>query len=611
MSQDNSASQDRQARRDQIAQWAFDTRSVLGRFHLWLEDVERRRVKGPERDDPDATNEAAFVGGGLERAFVIATAVTALGTRLFGRFGEGADLDKAAINRVKKDADAISAYALSEGIWHLTRNLPENHAVMVCLGEGLMPKAGETPEMGSNPLLGFGRVYARPEVAKFLDRRVHRLINDASYVWEDFWREVEQKGVTVWGAAIDTLECTSRFAKGEPAGPLTIFHLFDQPLEVSSPYEGYVGLLILPKSVGERARLDSRFISYRTPRKKILEEILATYPDVEAERVHVWTLGGPSREDRLGDLWQEWRDAGAHVVESGWRLPSAGGREVFIDSGTYAPTYRVGPFEDAAGRRHVFLIDGYGGSAEAIQAASLDPILGNETSMELFSARYRAPHHREGGVLRLDPEADDFADRLAEHLGTGPTDTDVDVYRESIRSARAAGMPIEKRFVQIGDFFPRKAWRLLSLSGFMLDDPYSGASGVETIDEAEGIYRVTVRTGTRERIDEILVTLRLQETMDESRLVFSPLLDRFYATGEYKDRPVKISDSGRIRNELQTLCLEALEFLENETIRVRFDRIEDAVMSPEKRRLIREVLTWYKKRHPIWFEWLEIAEGES
>ncbi len=29
-------------------------------------------------------------------------------------------------------------------------------------GEGLMPKAGESPEMGSNPVLGLGRVYALP-----------------------------------------------------------------------------------------------------------------------------------------------------------------------------------------------------------------------------------------------------------------------------------------------------------------------------------------------------------------------------------------------------------------------------------------------------------------
>ena len=63
---------------------------------------------------------------------------------------------------MKKDADAISAYAMSEGLWYASRHLPENHAIMVCLGEGLMPKAGETPEMGSNPQLGFGRVYARP-----------------------------------------------------------------------------------------------------------------------------------------------------------------------------------------------------------------------------------------------------------------------------------------------------------------------------------------------------------------------------------------------------------------------------------------------------------------
>jgi hypothetical protein len=26
-------------RRNRIAQWAFDTRAILGRFHLWLEDV--------------------------------------------------------------------------------------------------------------------------------------------------------------------------------------------------------------------------------------------------------------------------------------------------------------------------------------------------------------------------------------------------------------------------------------------------------------------------------------------------------------------------------------------------------------------------------------------
>ena len=96
-----------------------------------------------------------------------------------------------------------------------------------------MPKAGETPEMGSNPLLGFGRVYARPQVARFLDRRVHRLVNDPGYEWPDFWLDLQTAGITVWGAAVDTLENTSRFAKGSATGPMTVLHLFNQPLKVA------------------------------------------------------------------------------------------------------------------------------------------------------------------------------------------------------------------------------------------------------------------------------------------------------------------------------------------------------------------------------------------
>ncbi len=589
---------DEQRRRDLVAQWAFDARPVLGRFHLWLEDVEAKRVLGLGDELLES-----FVGGGLERALVAATAVTALGTQLFGRYGEAKGLSKAGVNRVKKDADAISAYAMSEGLWYLTRNLPENHAVMVCLGEGLMPKAGETPEMGSNPLLGFGRVYARPQVARFLDRRIQRLLNEDGYGWEEFWADIGGKGLTVWGAAVDTLECTSRFAKGAPTGPMTVLNLFDQPLHVSSPYEGYVGTLVLPKEVAEQAELDSLYLSFATPRRKVLEALRGVYDDIPPERIHVWTLRGSSRRTRLSDLWEEWSGLGVHLVEDGWKVP--GGLEAFTDSGTYAPAFRVGTFVGDDGERHLFLVDGYAATAEAIQAASLDPILGTRTSMALFSSSFKAPHHRETGVMQLDPEAESFAADLASHLGRQLVGADAEAYRESIRAARAAGMPLGQTFVGIDDFIPKKNWRLLSLSGFMLPDPYTAAPGIEEV--GEGTYRVTVRAASRQRIDEVTLTLRLMETMEESRLVFSPLLDRFYATGEYRDRPVKISDSGRIRNELQTLCLEALEFLDDERIRVHFDRIDDAVLSPDKRVLIREVLDWYKVHHPAWFRWLEVA----
>lgn len=433
-------------RRNRTAQWVYDTRAILGRFHLWLEDVEVEFANTTESRD------LSFVGGSLERAFVVAAAVTALGTRLFGRWGEGADLDKAGINRVKKDADAVSAYALSEALWYLTRSLPENHAVMISLGEGLMPKAGETPEMGSNPLLGFGRVYARPQVARFLDRRVHRLVNDPTYEWPEFWSDLQTAGITIWGAAVDTLENTSRFAKGSPTGPMTVLHLFDQPLKVARPYEGYMGNLILPQRVMDVAASHSVLIDYRTPRHKVMEAIREAYPGIEPERVHVWTLGGKSRDHRLNALWAEWRELGAHLVEDGWAMPGTG-IPVFTESGTYAPVFRVGSWEDEDGESHLLICDGYAASAEAMQAASLDPILDLYSAMTLFSSSFKAPADRERLVVALDPDAEDFPAQLAATLGTELAPDLVDDYRISLRSAREALMPVHKATLTADDFF--------------------------------------------------------------------------------------------------------------------------------------------------------------
>jgi len=155
-------------RKDRIAQWAFDTRPILGRFHLWLEDVELQGESGG--NDRDVNKSISFVDERTEKLFIMTAAVTALGTKLFGRYGEGKNAEKKELNHVKKDADAISAYAMSESLWYLSRSLPENHAIMVFLSERLMPKRGETPEMGSNPMLGFGRIYARPQVAQLFQR---------------------------------------------------------------------------------------------------------------------------------------------------------------------------------------------------------------------------------------------------------------------------------------------------------------------------------------------------------------------------------------------------------------------------------------------------------
>jgi hypothetical protein len=584
-------------RRNRIAQWAFDTRAILGRFHLWLKNVEL------QQDGNSTTEGISFVGGSLERAFIMATAVTALGTRLFGRWGEAAGLDKMGINRVKKDADAVSAYALSEALWYLTRSLPENHAVMISLGEGLMPKAGETPEMGSNPLLGFGRVYARPQVARYLDHRVHRLVNEPGYEWPEFWLDLQTAGITVWGAAVDTLENTSRFAKGSPTGPMTVLHLFNQPLKVARPYEGYMGNLVLPREVVERAADRSILIDFRTPRAKVMEAIRETYPDIRPEHIHVWTLGGPSRVDRLNALWSEWQDLGVHLVEDGWPMPQTG-QEVFTESGTYAPVYRVGPFTRDDGSNHLFLCDGYAASAEAMQAASLDPIFDLSTSMCLFSSHFRSSVERERHIIALDPESPEFEAELAATLESELTPELAEGYRASLRSAREALMPVDRRTITADDFFPLKEWRVLALAGYMLPDPYSGADGVEQV--ADDRYRVTTRAATRVGVIDATLELQLMEEIDEMRMVFSPLLDRFYSGQDYRERAVKISDSGRIRNELQTLCSEAIEYLPDDRMLVRFDLIDDSVLPADKTELIREVLVWYKANHPTWFNWLEM-----
>ena len=88
--------------------------------------------------------------------------------------------------------------------------------------------------------------------------------------------------------------------------------------------------------------------------------------------------------------------------------------------------------------------------------------------------------------------------------------------------------------------------------------------------------------------------------------MFNPLLNRFIRGENYRERAVKISDSGRIRNELQTLCSEALEHQGTDRIRIHFDLIATDVISSEDQKKLREVLTWYLKNHPIWFSWLEL-----
>jgi hypothetical protein len=103
----------------------------------------------------------------------------------------------------------------------------------------------------------------------------------------------------------------------------------------------------------------------------------------------------------------------------------------------------------------------------------------------------------------------------------------------------------------------------------------------------------------------ITFSLRLLEPFDQSKLVFTPLLNRFLKGEDFLTRAVKISDSGRIRNELQTLCTDALEHFADRVV-LRFEKIPRSIISEQGQATLRTILTWYKKNHPIWFEWLEL-----
>jgi hypothetical protein len=585
-------------KRHVIAQWAFDTRPVLLRFHLWLEDVE------VERSQQEPVSSYTFTPRGIARCLAVTSAATALGTRLFGDFGSGAGKDKVTFNQVKKAADAISAYVMSEGLWHLTRTLPENHAIMVCLGEGLMPKAGETPEMGANPLLGFGRVYARPEVARLVDRRVRRLLNEPGHTFDQFHGWLQSRGITLWGAAVDTLENTSRFAEGKATGPMAVFHLFDSPLRMTRPYESYMGCLTVPRRVTDAAAGASVLLDYRTPRKQVAAAIEVAYPGIRRENVHVWTLRGKSRVGRLGRLWEEWKALGVHLVEDGWKAPS--GLEVFTDSGTYAPTFLVGSWKDGADATHVFLCDGYAATAEAMQAASLSEVLDVDATMAAFSPMFDLPCAAEGKLMQLDPAAPDFARRVGELFGGREVEAgQVQSYAEAIREAQSSNLPLGKRVLRADDFLPEKDWSVLASIGYMCDDPYTGIPGVTKV--GEDVYRVTTRLATRKASSRITFTFRFMEPVEKARHVFSPLLVRFLSGVDHTRRPVKISDSGRIRNELQTMFPQALQH-DGDRMRVHFERIDDKVMPLERQAVVRRVLEWYKANHPVWFEWLEIAQ---
>jgi hypothetical protein len=225
--------------------------------------------------------------------------------------------------------------------------------------------------------------------------------------------------------------------------------------------------------------------------------------------------------------------------------------------------------------------------------------------MAIFSPSFELPCAEEASLMHLDPDAPDFAAEVARIHGGRELDAGkVAAFAEAIREAEAANMPVRKRVLRADDFLPDKNWSALASTAYMCPDPYTGTDGV--VDLGGGRYKVTAQLATRNASALITFTFRLMESLEETRHVFSPLLVRFLSGVDHTKRPVKISDSGRIRNELQTMLSQALEH-DGDRIRVHFDRVDEKVVPKDKQAGIRKVLEWYKANHPVWFEWLEVA----
>ena len=86
-----------------------------------------------------------------------------------------------------------------------------------------------------------------------------------AYGWRGFYRKMRDQRIRIWGAAVDTLENTSRFAKGETLGPTTVIHLFNQPLAMTRPYEAYMGTLAIPRAVARAAEEHSIHVDLLLP----------------------------------------------------------------------------------------------------------------------------------------------------------------------------------------------------------------------------------------------------------------------------------------------------------------------------------------------------------
>ena len=454
-------------------------------------------------------------------------------------------------------------------------------------GDGRQPAARLRPRLRA----ARGGAHRRPAGAPAAQRaRLH-----AS---SEFYAGLRARGITIWGAAVDTLENTSRFAEGKATGPdggLPPLRLAAHRL---APVRVVHGLPHRAAARGRGRRARSLLLDYRDAAREVTRGDRSDLPRHQREQ-HPRLDAAAARAAPGGS---------ASCGRSGRRSACTSSRTAGRRPSGLRGLHRLGhlradvPGRELEGRRrrdtHVFLCDGYAATAEAMQAASL--VRGarrRRIDGALLAAASSCPCERRGPAhaarprrARLRAAARERVRRAGRRRGAGRSS-----YAEAIREAdglqRAARA---SRVLRADDFLPEKNWRRARVRPATCATTRTPARAGVDAASPTSVYRVTTRLATREASSPHHVHVPAAWSRSSRRATSSARCSsascRAWTT---RRAPVKISDSGRIRNELQTMFSQALEH-DGDRIRVHFDRIDEKVMPKESQRAIRDVLEWYK-----------------
>lgn len=581
-----------------------------------------------------------------------AAAITALNTFLFGGYGSAKGIsDKKAVEEIKQALDGVASNTLGKLLYFLTNNHltirdKKDIVYMVFQGEGAAEKAGSA---AGSPNLAHGRLYGNPGSIKITERYINEYLADLKNestetrknAFDKLMKNLKDADVQVISLVIDTLENTSRSAKGEKTGPMTVVHFINGPLIVRRPYESY-GLTLtigddIAKYFGTKLDLD-------TPPADIVAAIEQEYPNIKRKNIIIYSLGdkkdSKDRLKRLGDRWVDWDDLGVKRVVDGDKSGLFSDKfPPFIESGSYAPNYLVG-HHIVNGEEYYFINDGYAAQAEAVQGLVASYANGKVGIMRNILPKFFLPFYVELEISKLDPEEENFERELMlifnkylkkysqekyqalefptlEKLNKKVSEkTDfasfVDYVKNELQKVEEAGYK-RGQLIKPQDllYYRSSDLDVVAVDAIIGDDPYSGITGIQKISNNR--YTVNVRnsiSGYGSFVSRFLVR-PVDDNLEIPNRRSLPIIDSFvkglrnFDTYEYQSYHAAL-----IKYNLRDAYYEAISILHDETDNIEVwylykDKLIKMV-GEERARNILKIIGFLKEKAGKALSWLEV-----